>query len=230
MAYLVIPPVQLAKYLDSTNLKPDAREVDIKDLCDDAVAYSFAAVCVHPFWVPLAAERLSGSETRVATVIGFPMGANTARTKILEAEEAIKVGAREVDFVMNLGAFKSGLDRIVLDEMRGIVDVAKRLSTLTKMILEVGFLNDVEKVHACHLAMQARVDFVKTSTGYGPKGADPNDVRLLKRTLGPGIGVKAAGGIRTLSDALRLIEAGATRLGTSSAVAIMEQLSATHGD
>jgi deoxyribose-phosphate aldolase len=202
----------------------------MKDLCDDAVAYSFAAVCVHPFWVRLAAERLSGSGSKVATVIGFPMGANTARTKILEAREAIKSGASELDFVMNLGAFKSGLDMIVLDEMHGIVDAAKRSDALTKVIIEVGYLTDAEKIRACHLAMQARVDFVKTSTGYGPKGADPNDVRLLKRTLGPGTRVKAAGGIRTLSDALRFIEAGATRLGTSSAVAIMEQLTATHGD
>lgn len=215
---------QFGKFLDSTLLKPDASKAQIESLCTDAVRHGFATVCIHPFWVPFAAQSTRNSDVRVGTVIGFPLGANTSSTKVFETSDAIKNGAKEVDFVMNLTAFKSGMSREVLDDMIGIIKVAKPLGVITKVIVEVGYLDESEKILACQLAAQAGVDFVKTSTGFGPKGAEPEDVRLLKKMVGSKIGVKAAGGIRTLTQALSLIEAGATRLGTSNAKGLMDEL------
>ncbi len=221
---MVLPQEQFAKFLDSTLLKPDAAKAQIESLCTDAVRYGFATVCVHPFWIHFAAQKTRNSDVRVGTVIGFPHGANTSSTKVFETRDAIKNGAKEVDFVMNLTAFKSGMSREVLDDMTGVIEIAKPLGVITKVIVEVGYLDESEKIHACKLAAQAGVDFVKTSTGFGPKGAEPDDVRLLKKTVGSEIGVKAAGGIRTLTQALSLIEAGATRLGTSHAKGLMDEL------
>jgi deoxyribose-phosphate aldolase len=209
--------------IDSTLLRPDAKQSQVETLCEEAVRFGFATVCVNPFWVPSASKELAGSIVHVGTVIGFPFGADSLETKEFETQSAIRDGANEIDFVMNISAFKSRMWHAVSREMRTIVRIAKPMGVLTKVILEVGYLDDFEKVRACLMARGAGVDFVKTSTGYGPKGAEPGDVRLMKNAIGSGVGVKAAGGIMTLSQAIQLIEAGASRLGTSHAKALMEE-------
>lgn len=213
----------LASLIDHTLLRPQATRAQVEQLADEARQWCMGAVCVNPAWVPLAAERLRGSGVKIATVAGFPFGATLASVKRAEAEAAILAGAEEIDMVMNVGAMRSGDLERVENDIRGVVEVCHAAGALVKVILENAFLNDEEKVAACQIAKRVNADFVKTSTGFGPSGATEADVRRMRQTVGPAMGVKAAGGIRTLSDALRMLDAGATRLGTSASVAILEE-------
>jgi len=214
---------KLAALFDHTLLRPEARRGEVEKLCQEARQLGFAAVCVNPTWVALAAEKLRGSPVRVATVTGFPLGATSTAVKRAEAEAAILAGAREIDMVMNVGAMKSGELERVENDIHGVAEVCHPAGALLKVIIENAYLSDEEKVAACRTAKRAGADFVKTSTGFGPSGAKESDVRLMRETVGPEMGVKAAGGIRTLADALRLLAAGATRLGSSASVAILAE-------
>jgi len=210
---------RIAPLIDHTLLRPDATRGDIARLCEEAVRYGFAAVCVLPFRLPEAARRLAGSRVRAATVIGFPHGASTSPVKAFEAAEAIRAGAEELDMVMCVGAMKDGDHRYVLEDIRSVVKAAEGRSV--KVILETHFLSEEEKRIACRLAVEAGARFVKTATGLTGGGATVADIRLMRSVVGPDFGVKASGGIRTLAAALELVSAGATRLGTSAGVAIV---------
>ncbi len=224
-------PLDLAKYIDHTLLKPDATQEDIDTLCDEAIEYGFAAVCINPTWVKRAAERLRGSDVKVATVIGFPLGATTSEIKAMETRKALRDGAREVDMVINIGALKSGQNELVRKDIEKVVDAAHEGGAITKVILETALLTDEEKVIASALAKAAKADFVKTSTGFSGGGATVYDVALMRETVGPDMGVKASGGVRTLEDAEDMIAAGATRIGASAGVQIMSaQEGDGHGD
>ena len=213
----------LARLFDHTLLRPQAARAEIERLADEARRWLFATVCVNSAWIPVAAERLRGTEVKVASVAGFPLGAALTALKRAEAERAILAGASEIDMVMNVGALKSGEPERVESDIRGVVEVCHAGGALLKVILENAYLSDAEKVTGCRLAQNAGADFVKTSTGFGPSGAKAEDVRLMRQTVGPGMGVKAAGGIRNLDDALRMLQAGASRLGSSASVAILEE-------
>ncbi len=213
----------IAKYIDHTLLKADAQKDQIEKLCQEAREYGFASVCVNPTWVKLAAELLQGSEAKVCTVIGFPLGATTSETKAFETKNAIENGATEVDMVINIGALKNGNLDVVEQDIRAVVDAAKG-KALTKVIIETSLLTDDEKVTACGLSVKAGADFVKTSTGFSTGGATVEDIRLMRKTVGPNIGVKASGGVRSAEDAKQMIEAGATRIGASSGVEIVKGL------
>jgi len=224
-------PLDLAKYIDHTLLKPDATQQDIDTLCDEAIEYGFAAVCINPTWVKRSAERLRGSDVKVATVIGFPLGATTPEIKAMETRRALRDGAREVDMVINVGALKSGEHELVRKDIEKVVDAAHEGGAITKVILETSLLTDEEKVIASALAKKAKADFVKTSTGFGGGGATVYDVALMRETVGPDMGVKASGGVRTLEDAEDMIAAGATRIGASAGVQILSaQEGEGHGD
>ncbi len=219
---------ELARMIDHTLLKPDATEAQIRRLCDEGREHQFMAVCVNPYWVPLCAELLAGTDVRVGTTIGFPLGASRTEIKAVEAEDAVARGAREVDMVINVGALKSGRRDVVLNDIRAVVSAVSG-EALVKVIIETGLLTDEEKVIACQLAQEAGADFVKTSTGFGTGGATVEDVALMRRTVGPDMGVKASGGVRDLATALAMIEAGATRIGASAGVAILAGLSEEPG-
>jgi len=209
----------LARLIDHTLLKPEATEEQIRRLCAEARHYGFAAVCVNPWWVPLCVQELKGTGVKVATVIGFPLGATTTEAKAFEARQAVEAGAEELDMVINVGALKSGhLDR-VQEDIAAVVRAAA--GRVVKVILETGLLTDEEKVTACRLAVAAGAHFVKTSTGFGPGGATVADVRLMRQTVGDQVGVKASGGIRDHATAVAMVEAGASRIGASSSVAIV---------
>jgi deoxyribose-phosphate aldolase len=212
--------------IDHTLLKPTATTRDIRQLCIEAMAEGFAAVCVNPAHVAYAAKILAGSRVAVCTVIGFPLGATTPSVKKKEAEEAVRNGAREVDMVINIGALKEGNYDLVVADIRGVVEAVTALlpGGLVKVIIETGYLNHGEKITACRLVRQAGAHYVKTSTGFGPGGATVEDVKLLRENLPPEMGVKASGGIRTTGQALALIEAGAARLGTSAGQALLAGL------
>ncbi|MGB8542281.1 MAG: deoxyribose-phosphate aldolase [Candidatus Acidiferrales bacterium] len=214
---------QIARLIDHTLLKPEASRDDIQKLCGEALDYGFASVCVNPWNVAQAAELLRGSEVRVCTVVGFPLGATLPLVKVLEASEAIKAGAQEIDMVINIGALKSGQEALAEADIRGVVEESHRMGFLCKVILETALLTHEEKVRGSLLAKKAGADFVKTSTGFGPGGATVEDVRLIRETVGSGTGIKAAGGVRTLSDLQKMVESGATRIGSSSGVKIMEE-------
>ena len=212
-----------AALIDHTLLRPEATQADILRLCDEARQYGFASVCVNPYWVPLAAQRLRGTPVRVATVVGFPLGATLPAVKRQEAARAIHVGAQEIDMVINLGALRSGdLESVRLD-IGGVVEVSHAGAVPVKAILETVLLDDEQKVAGCLLAQAAGADFVKTSTGFGPGGATVHDVELMRFVVGQNLGVKAAGGIRTLEDVARMVSAGATRIGASASVKILEE-------
>jgi deoxyribose-phosphate aldolase len=223
---MIVPTTkdELAKTLDHTLLKPDATESDIRKLCTEALEYHFASVCVHPSNVPLAAEILRGSDVKVCAVIGFPLGATLSQVKAFEALEAVDAGAEEVDMVMNIGAMKSGNYDKVASDIQAVVHAVKvyEVPIVVKVIIETCYLTDQEKVEACKIIARSAADFAKTSTGFGPKGATIQDVELMRNTLGIGFGIKAAGGIRTYEDAMAMIKAGASRIGTSNGVAIVE--------
>lgn len=211
---------KLASIIDHTLLSPLATAVDIKRLCREAKEYGFAAVCVNPAYVRMAADELRGCEIAVCSVIGFPLGATTYLTKAVEASNAIADGATELDMVMNIGAFKSGNIDLVKKDIEGVVEVASHRA-LVKVIIETGFLSEDEIVEASRLVQQCGADFIKTSTGFGPRGVETRDVVLIKQTVGDSVGIKAAGGIRTYDMACELVEAGATRIGASSSVALV---------
>jgi deoxyribose-phosphate aldolase len=209
-----------AKYMDHTVLKPETVRETVARFCDEARRYRFAAVCLNPCWIAFAKERLQGSGVKVATVIGFPLGASTAATKAFEARDAVAAGADELDMVINIGALKDRDDDLVARDIAGVVLAAGK--ALVKVIIETSALTDEEKERACGIAARAGAAFVKTSTGFGKGGATPEDVALMKRVVGPGVQVKASTGVKTREDADRLIAAGATRLGTSSGPAIVD--------
>ena len=218
-----------ASFIDHTLLKPEASAADIERLCEEAARYRFASVCVNPTWVRASACHLRGSGVPVCTVIGFPLGATLADVKAYETRRAIFDGAQEVDMVINVGALKSGDDCAVEYDIHQVVEAAHEYNVLVKVIIEAALLTDDEKIRACIAAKNAGADFVKTSTGFAKGGATVADVALMRRTVGPDVGVKAAGGIRSLEDARALIAAGATRLGTSRGVAIVTGKSTTGG-
>jgi purine-nucleoside phosphorylase len=214
---------QLARLIDHTLLKPDATTAQIEQLCREAVQYNFASVCINPVHVKRAAALLAGSSVKVCTVVGFPLGASTPPDKARETVEVIEDGATEVDMVINIGALKEGDDALVERDMAGVAQAARSRGALTKVIIEAGLLTDAEKVRACRLAKQAGLDFVKTSTGFLAGGAVAADVALMRQTVGPELGVKASGGIKTLADARKMVAAGANRLGVSAGVQIMQE-------
>jgi deoxyribose-phosphate aldolase len=213
----------IARLIDHTLLKPDATRDDIQKLCLEALKYGFASVCVNPWNVSQAAELLHGSEVRVCTVVGFPLGATLPQVKMFEAEESIKLGAQEIDMVINVGALKSKLDEAVEADIRGLADASHRGGAICKVILETGLLTTEEKVRGSLAAKNAGADFVKTSTGFGAGGATVEDVRLMRAVVGGELGVKASGGVRSLEDVQKMVEAGATRIGASASVKILEQ-------
>lgn len=216
----------IAQYIDHTLLRPDATGNDISRLCDEAAEYGFASVCLNPVFVPLAVERLKGADVRICTVIGFPLGAAAAVVKSEEARVAVAQGAGEIDMVMWVGGLKEGNFSAVSRDIEGVVRKAREVNdqVVVKVIIEACLLTDPEKTDACKIAVAAGADFVKTSTGFSTGGAAIADVELMSRTVGPGIGVKASGGIRNLAQALDFIRAGATRIGTSAGVTIMNEL------
>ncbi|WP_334115515.1 deoxyribose-phosphate aldolase [Streptococcus parasuis] len=211
--------MKLNKYIDHTILKPETTQEQVEKILSEAKEYDFASVCVNPKWVSLAAESLKDSDVKVCTVIGFPLGANTSAVKAFETKDAIANGADEIDMVINVGALKAGNDALVLDDIKAVVDASG--DKLVKVIIEACLLTDDEKVRACQLSKEAGADYVKTSTGFSTGGATVADVTLMRKTVGPDMGVKASGGARSYEDAIAFIEAGASRIGASSGVAIM---------
>lgn len=211
---------ELASLIDHTLLKPDATRTDVERLCDEAARHGFASVCVNPSWISFCADRLKLSPVRVCSVIGFPFGATPPEVKAFETRTVRDLGAVEFDMVLNVGALKSGDDGLVLRDLEGVMRAAGPNGTV-KVILETAYLTDDEKTRACLLAKRAGAQFVKTSTGYGPAGATVEDIQLMRRTVGRGMGVKASGGIRDTDMALRMIQAGASRIGASASVKIV---------
>jgi deoxyribose-phosphate aldolase len=216
--------------IDHTLLKPEASDLDIKRLCDEAARYKFASVCVNPTWVRAADCNLRGTGVPVCTVIGFPLGANLTDVKAYEARRAIFDGAREVDMVINVGALKSGDDCLVEHDIASVVEAAHEYNSICKVIIETALLTDDEKVRACLAAKKAGADFVKTSTGFSRGGATVADVALMRRTVGAELGVKASGGVKGLEDARKMVEAGATRIGASVGVKIAQEAAGTGAD
>jgi len=213
----------IARLIDHTLLKPEASRDDIRKLCQEAVRFSFASVVINPWYVPLAAELVRGSPVKVCTVVGFPLGATLPQVKIYETEETIKLGAQEIDMVINVGALKSAQDDVVELDIRGVVQASHRGGAICKVILETALLTLEEKVRACIACRNAGADYVKTSTGFGPAGATAEDVALMHAVVGKDVGVKAAGGIRSLEDLKKMVSAGATRIGASASVRILEE-------
>ena len=211
--------MKLNKFIDHTILKPETTQEQVEKILSEAKEYDFASVCVNPTWVSLAAESLKDSDVKVCTVIGFPLGANTSAVKAFETKDAIANGADEIDMVINIGALKAGNDALVLDDIKAVVDASG--DKLVKVIIEACLLTDEEKERACQLSKEAGADYVKTSTGFSTGGATVADVALMRKTVGPDMGVKASGGARSYEDAIAFIEAGASRIGASSGVAIM---------
>ena len=214
---------EVARYIDHTLLKPEASRDEIEKLCHEARAFSFASVCINPTWVKECASLLHGSPVKVCTVVGFPLGATTADVKAYETRRAIFDGATEIDMVINIGALKSGDDRTVKHDIQAVVQAAHECCAIVKVIIETALLADDEKVRACVLAKEAGADFVKTSTGFSKGGATVADIELMRRTVGAGVGVKAAGGVRDLASAREMIAAGATRIGASAGVRIVQE-------
>jgi deoxyribose-phosphate aldolase len=218
---------ELAQFIDHTQLKPDAPEHALRQCCAEARTHGFYAVCVQPCWVSLAAADLEDSGVRVGTVIGFPLGTNAPAVKAFEAEEALRHGADELDMVLNISALKTEAWNALATDIAGVVAVAEAGGAEVKVILECAYLTDAEKRQAAEIVADCGAAFVKTSTGFGPHGATVEDVRLLREVVGNRCGVKAAGGIRDLATALAMLEAGATRLGTSASLTILAALRAT---
>jgi deoxyribose-phosphate aldolase len=214
-------PRDLARYIDHTLLKPDTTAEDIDVLCAEAKEYGFASVCVNPAWVKRAATNLRGTDVRVASVVGFPFGATLPEIKAMEARRVLRDGAREIDMVINIGALKSGQHDVVETDITKVSDACHESGALNKVIIETSLLTDEEKVMASHLAKLAKADFVKTSTGFAGGGATVADVLLMRETVGPKMGIKASGGVRSREDAEEMIAAGATRIGASAGIAIV---------
>ncbi len=208
-----------SKYIDHTLLKPESTQADIEKICEEAIQYDFASVMVNPYWIPFCAKKLEGTGIMPCCVIGFPLGANTTATKVFEAKEAIQNGAQEIDMVMNIGELKGGNDQAVLDDMKAVVEAAN--GTPVKVILETCLLTDEEITKACKIALEAGVTFVKTSTGFSTEGANVHVVKVMKEAVGDACQVKASGGVRTPEEMDEMIEAGATRIGTSKGISLM---------
>ena len=213
--------MELAKYIDHTLLKPESTRDDIRRVCEEAKHYKTASVCVNPCWIKFVAEELKGTDIKPCCVIGFPLGATLPEVKAFETSAAIRDGAKEVDMVINVGALRGAEFETVYEDIKAVVDAAAG-KALVKVIIETCLLTDEQKVIACKLAKQAGADFVKTSTGFSTGGAKVEDIRLMRETVGPEMGVKASGGVRTKTDAEAMIEAGATRIGASSSKKIIE--------
>jgi deoxyribose-phosphate aldolase len=218
------PKLDIAQLIDHTVLRPDTTRNDIEQLCREARQYKFYSVCVNPTWVSLARQMLEGTSVKVCCVVGFPLGAQPPETKAMEARAAIRQGAKEIDMVINVGALKSGDDELVLRDIRGVVEACRDGSAKCKVILETSLLSNEEKSRACELSVKARADFVKTSTGFSTGGATVEDVSLMSRIVrDKGLGVKASGGVRSLADLMKMVAAGATRIGTSSGIKILKE-------
>lgn len=213
--------MNLAKYIDHTILAPEATQSQVDQIIKEAKEYDFASVVVNPYWVSYVADKLKDTDVNTVTVIGFPLGANTTATKVFEAKDALQNGATELDMVINVGELKAGHDDAVLNDIKAVVEAGHAENRHVKVIIETALLTDEEKVRACELSEKAGADFVKTSTGFSTAGAKVADVKLMKQTVGDRLGVKASGGIHTKAEAEAMIEAGATRLGASSGVKIM---------
>ncbi|MHB9945968.1 deoxyribose-phosphate aldolase [Clostridium botulinum] len=212
--------MKLSKYIDHTLLKPQATEKDILKLIEEAKTYDFASVCVNPSWVKLAYENLKDTDVKVCTVVGFPLGATSTTSKVYETKVAIKDGADEIDMVISVGQLKSGNDEYVKEEIKKIVEASK--NKLVKVIIETCLLTEEEKVKACTLSKEAGADYVKTSTGFSTGGAKPEDIKLMRETVGKDMGVKASGGIHTREEMEVMIENGATRIGASCGVELVK--------
>jgi deoxyribose-phosphate aldolase len=218
------PPLNIPQLIDHTILRPDTTKADIEQLCREARQYKFYSVCVNPTWVSLARRLLDGSGVKVCCVVGFPLGAQPPESKSMEARAAIRQGAKEIDMVINVGALKGHDDTLVLRDIRSVVEACRDGSAKSKVILETSLLTNEEKARACEMAVKARADFVKTSTGFSTGGATVEDVALMSRIVREkGLGVKASGGVRTLADVRRMVQAGATRIGTSSGIKILQE-------
>ncbi len=222
------PKHELAQWIDHTLLKPDATREQVEKICDEAIEFGFASVCVNPTWVPLVYRKLRGHKPRVCTVVGFPLGATFPEVKARETELAVERGADEIDMVINIGALKSGDYELVEHDIRSVVRAAGR--RIVKVILETCLLTDEEKVKACTLAKVAGADYVKTSTGFSKGGATVKDVALMRKVVGTMMGVKASGGVRSYEEACQMVEAGATRIGASASVAIVANGKAQKSD
>jgi len=212
---------ELARYIDHTLLKPEATPDAVVQVCREAVAYHFAAVCVNPVFVPLVAKELAGSDVAVCSVVGFPLGATSTASKVCETELAVAKGATEIDMVIPVGLLKAGKTIEVREDIAAVAAACHGQGAILKVILETALLTDDEKVTACKLCQEAGADFVKTSTGFSTGGATAADIALMRKTVGPDMGVKAAGGIHNYAEAMAMIEAGATRIGASKGIAIV---------
>jgi len=214
---------EIARWIDHTLLKADATLDQVTQLCHEAATYQFAAVCINPAYVPVAARLLAGSGVQVCTVVGFPLGATLTTVKVLETMACLDAGATEIDMVLSIGALKSQAYGQVVDDVRAVAETVHNRGAIVKVILETALLSRLEKIIACLLCKEAGADFVKTSTGFSTGGATPEDVELMWRTVGPAIKVKAAGGIRSYADAIAMIQAGASRIGASAGVRIVQE-------
>jgi deoxyribose-phosphate aldolase len=216
----------IARVIDHTILKPEATRADVVKVCREARQYNFASVCVNPYWVPLVKAELAGSPVKVCTVVGFPLGATSTEAKVAETQAALRAGAQEIDMVINVGALRGGENEAVRQDIHAVVKAAHSAGAIVKVILETALLDDNQKAIASTLSKLAGADFVKTSTGFGPAGATAHDVALMRSVVGPEMGIKAAGGIRTLEDLRAMTAAGATRIGASASVKIVEATAA----
>ncbi|MGJ3189833.1 deoxyribose-phosphate aldolase [Paenarthrobacter nitroguajacolicus] len=222
MSNEAVAPANIASYIDHTLLKPEASEADVLKVCAEAVEYKFKSVCVNPVWVKTVTKALKGSGVLTCSVIGFPLGATPSDVKAFEARGAVLDGADEIDMVINMAAGRAGDKGALVDDIRAVAETVHAGEAILKVIIETSMLTDEQKVIACEAAVEAGADFVKTSTGFNGGGATVEDVALMRRTVGPDLGVKASGGVRSLADAQAMIAAGATRIGASSGIAIVK--------
>ena len=220
-------PTDLAGFIDHTLLRADASAAEVDQMCDEAVRFNFASVCVNPAWVRRVAENLRGTDVLTCSVVGFPLGAHTAEIKAMEARRALREGAKEIDMVVNIGAIKSGDWVAVEKDIAGVADACREAGAICKVIIEAAMLDDDEKVVVSRIARKAKAHYVKTSTGFGPGGATVYDVALMREAVGPDMGVKASGGIKTAQDAQDMIAAGATRIGASAGIEILAEAGGT---
>jgi deoxyribose-phosphate aldolase len=220
---------QVAALIDHTVLKPEATRSDIERLCTEALQYQFASVCVNSVFTGQVAERLRGSPVKTCVVVGFPLGANLTSVKVFEARAAMELGAQELDMVLNVGSLKAGDDVAVGADIRAVLAAAHEGGAILKVIIETSLLSEEEKLRACKLVREAGADFIKTSTGFGTAGATEADVALMRGAVGPEMGVKASGGVRTLEALLKMVEAGATRIGTSNGVSLAQEALQKYG-
>jgi len=212
----------IARLIDHTILKPESVRAEVEQVCAEALEYGFASVCVNSYWIPLVASRLRGSQVKACTVAGFPLGATSTAAKVAETLDAVESGAAEVDMVINIGALRAGEDAIAEKDILAVVKASHDHGAIVKVIIETALLDEEQKARACRIAVSAGADFVKTSTGFSKSGATVEDIALMRRVVGPNVGVKASGGIRTLDTLKAMVAAGASRVGASASVAIMK--------